>query len=102
MAIEYSVYTDLDNEELHRRLTAAAVSAGSLWVSYGVLKSLSPFHEEVMQEYGVEKGFKSQAWSRHNKASLPEARRAMLEFYSSLPGRKLILNGDMYVDFSPA
>jgi hypothetical protein len=102
VAIEYSIYTDLDNEELLRQLTAAAVAAGPLWVSCGVLKSFGPFHEEVMREYGVDKGFKSQAWSRHNKSSLSEARKAMIEFYSSLPGRKLILNGDVYVDFCPA
>ncbi len=101
MAIEYSVYSDLDKMEVERRLIGAAHAANGLWEIWGVRGDLGPFHEEIMEEYGVNKGFKTSVYCRHSKDHSVAAREAMLAFFDSLPGRKLLLNGDVLVSFRP-
>jgi len=101
MAIEYFINSDLDKVEVERRLIVAADAANGLWESWGVRGDLGPFHEEIMEEYGVSKGFKTQVYCRHNKEQSVRAREAMLAFFESLPGRKLLLNGDVFVAFRP-
>jgi hypothetical protein len=101
MAIHYFVYTDLGVTELERLLVPAAQAANGLWEAWYAHDDLSPFHEEIMQEYGVDKGFKTIASCRHSKDHLGAAREATLAFFESLPGRKLLLNGDVFVAFRP-
>ena len=101
MAIEYFVYSDLDKVEVERRLIVAADAANGLWESWGVRGDLRPFHEEIMEEYGVGKGFKTQVYCRHDNEHSVRAREAMLAFFESLPRRKLLLNGDVFVAFRP-
>lgn len=102
MAIEYFVYTDLEKAELERRLTFAALSASEFWESWSARDVLGPFHEDIMQDYGVHKGFKTRVYCRHYKERSVEARKAMLAFFESLPGRKLLLNGDVLVELREA
>ena len=99
MAIEYFIYTDLDIETLTRRTEAAAKGTQDLWVYWRVLDDLGPFHEEIMEDYGDGKGYQTEMRTRHFKERSVEARARLLEFYDTLPGRKLILNGDEFVDF---
>lgn len=99
MAIEYTIYTDLDFEMLTVRTEAAAEGTEDLWVYWRVLDDLGPFHEEIMEDYGDQRGFRTAMRSRHSKDRSVEARARLLEFYYTLPGRKLILNGDEFVDF---
>ncbi|MCA3454816.1 MAG: hypothetical protein IOC92_05155 [Rhodobacter sp.] len=101
MAIEYFVYSDLDKVEVERRLIVAADAANGHWESWGVRGDLGPFHEEIMEEYGVGKGFKTQVYCRHYKEHCVRAREAMLAFFESLPRRKLLLKGDVFVAFRP-
>lgn len=101
MAMEYFVYSDLDKTELTQRLNIAAGSVRNLWVAWRAHEDLGPFHEEVMQDYGVSTGFKSSVYCRHDKEHSVEARQAMLTFFESIPGRKLLLNGDVFVAFIP-
>ena len=101
MAIFYNVYSDLELPDLMRRLSVAAKDAGDLWESWSAHDNLGPFHLEIMAEYGVLEGFKSCCFTRHSKDHTVEARRAMLAFFESLPGRKLLLNGDVLVAFHP-
>lgn len=101
MAIEYFVYSDLDKLDMEGRLNAAARSAHSLWEIWNASDDLGPFHEEIMEEYGVRKGFKTSVYCRHSKDHSVAAREAMLAFFESLPGRKLLLNGDVFVAFRP-
>ncbi len=98
MAIEYSIYTDLDLETLNRLTEAAAEGTQDLWEGWWVFDDLGPFHEEIMEEYGVSERFSSKMRSRHFKDRSVEARARLLQFYDTLPGRKLILNGDEFVD----
>lgn len=102
MAIEYSVYSDLGKADLERRLNDAARSANGVWEIWSASDDLGPFHEEIMEEYGVRKGFKTRVYCRHSKDHTVQAREAMLAFFESLPGRKLLLNGDVLVAFRPA
>ncbi|MCA0908209.1 hypothetical protein LCM27_17555 [Ruegeria marisrubri] len=99
MAIEYFIYTDLDAETLKRRAEIAAKDTQNLWELWWIRDDLGPFHEEIMEDYGVDKAFRTSMGSRHSKDRSVEARAKLLEFFYSLPGRKLILNGDSFVDF---
>lgn len=102
MAIEYWVFSDLDKLDMEGRLNDAARSAHSLWEIWNVSDDLGPFHEEIMEEeYGVRRGFKTSVYCRHSKDHTVQAREAMLAFFESLPGRKLLLNGDVFVAFRP-
>ena len=99
MAINYTIYTDLDAEPLKHRTEIAAKGTQGLWELWWIRDDLGPFHEEIMEEYGVKKGFRTSMGSRHSKDRSIEARARLMVFYDSLPGRKLILNGDSFVDF---
>ena len=99
MAIFYTIYTDLDLHTLTRQTEVSADSTQNLWEDWWVTDDLGPFHEEIMEEYGVKKGFRTSMGSRHSKDRSIEARARLMAFYDSLPGRKLILNGDSFVDF---
>jgi hypothetical protein len=99
MAIEYWLFSDLDKLEIEGRLNDAARSARSFWEIWNVRDDLGPFHEEIMEEYGVRKCFKTSVYCRHSKDHTVQAREAMLSFFESLPGRKLLLNGDVLVSF---
>ncbi len=99
MAINYTIYTDLDIETLTRLTEAAAKGTQDLWAGWWVYDDLGPFHEEIMEDYGNRKGYKTAMRSRHFKDRSVQARAKLLEFFDSLPGRKLILNGDSFVDF---
>lgn len=101
MAIEYFVYSDLEKPDMEDRLNDAARSAHGLWEIWNVRDDLGPFHEEIMEEYGVHKGFKTSVYCRHSKDHSVQARKAMLSFFESLPGRKLLLNGDVLVSLQP-
>ena len=101
MAIEYRVFSDLEKLDLEGRLIDVARSANGLWEIWNVRDDLGPFHEEIMEEYGVRKGFKTSVYCRHSKDHTVQAREAMLAFFESLPGRKLLLNGDVFVAFRP-
>lgn len=54
-----------------------------------------------MKEYGVRNEFKTSVYCRHSKDHTVQAREVMLEFFESLPGRELLLNGDVLVAFHP-
>ncbi|MEM1264454.1 MAG: hypothetical protein AAGI50_00390 [Pseudomonadota bacterium] len=99
MAIEYSIYTDLDIETLTRRTEAVAEGTQDLWAVWRVTDDLGPFHDEIMEDYGDGKGYQTIMMSRHFKDRSVEARARLLEFYDTPAGRKLILNGDSFVDF---
>jgi hypothetical protein len=101
MAIEYFVYSDLDKVDMEGRLNDAARSASGLWATSKASDDLGPFHEEIMEEYGVDKGFKTSVYFRYYKEHRGAAREATLAFFESLPGRKLLLNGDDLVAFRP-
>lgn len=101
MAIFYTAYSDLDLPDLMQRLNSAARSAGDVWEACSASDDLGPFHLEIMAEYGVGEGFKSECFTRHSKDHTVQARQAMLAFFESLPGRKLLLNGDVLVAFHP-
>ena len=101
MAIEYFIYSDIDKAELDRRLSIAAQSANGLWESWSAKDDLGPFHEEIMEDYGVDKGFKTSVYFRYYKEHRVAAREATLAFFESLPGRRLLLNGDDLVAFHP-
>lgn len=101
MAIFYTVYSDLELPDLVQWLNAAAMSAGDVWEAWSASDALWPFHLEVMAEYGVRDSFKSECFTRHSKDHTVQAREAMLSFFESLPGRKLLLNGDVLVAFHP-
>lgn len=101
MAIFYNAYSDLDLPDLRQRLSAAATTAGDVWEDWSATDNLGPFHLEIMAEYGVREGFKSKCFTRHSKDHSVQARKAMLSFFESLPGRKLLLNGDVLVSFQP-
>jgi len=100
MAIFYNIYSDLELPDLTQRLSMAAKIAGDLWESWSAQDDLGPFHLEIMAEYGVSEGFKSSCFTRHSKDHSVEARKAMLAFFETLPRRKLLLNGDVFVAFS--
>lgn len=99
MAINYTIYTDLDIETLTQLTEDAARGTQNLWELWWVRDDLGPFHEEIMEEYGVQQGFRTSMGSRHSKDHSVEARAKLLDFFDSLPGRKLILNGDEFVDY---
>lgn len=99
MAIEYFLYTDLSRETLHRYVSQAAERVGDLWVYSGVQDDLGLFHEEIMQEYGISSGFQSRLYSRHDKFQSIAAGQRLFELYDTLPGRKLLLNGDVMIRF---
>ncbi|MBC56351.1 MAG: hypothetical protein CL814_05390 [Confluentimicrobium sp.] len=101
MTIFYNVYSDLELPDLVQRLSVAANGAGDLWEAWSAYDDLGPFHLEIMAEYGVQEDFKSGCFTRHSKANLSRARDVLLEFFESLPGRKLLLNGDVFVAFRP-
>lgn len=101
MAIFYTAYSDLDLSDLTQRLDAAARSAGDVWEAWSASDDLGPFHLEIIAEYGVREGFKSECFTRHSKDHTVQAREAMIAFFESLPGRKLLLNGDVLVAFHP-
>jgi hypothetical protein len=86
MAIEYFIYSDIDKAELDRRLSIAANAANGLWESWSAKDDLGPFHEEIMEEYGVDKGFQGksvlQAFQRASRT-----RRARPRWHSSNPCR---------------
>ena len=58
-----------------------------------------PFHEEIIEEYGVRKGFKTRVYSGHSKDHSVQALEAMLACLESLPRRKLLMIGDVFVAF---
>lgn len=99
MAIFYTAYSDLELPDLMQRLSEAARSAGPAWEAWSVSDDLGPFHLEIMAEYGVRDSFKCECFTRHSKDHTVQARDAMLSFFKSLPGRKLLLNGDVLVSF---
>ena len=99
MAIFYTIYTDLEIQALARRTEATAEGTENLWEDWWTSDDLGPFHEEIMEEYGVQKGFRTSMGSRHSKDRSVEARAKLLAFFASLPGRKLILNGDSFVEY---
>ena len=101
MAIFYTAYSDLGLPDLMQRLNAAAMSAGDVWEAWSASDDLGPFHLEIMAEYGVRDSFKSECFTRHSKDHTVQAREAMLAFFESLPGRKLLLNGDVFVAYRP-
>lgn len=101
MAIFYTAYSDLDLSDLMQRLNSAARSAGDVWEAWSASDDLGPFHLEITAEYGVGEGFKSECFTRHSKDHTVQARQAILAFFESLPGRKLLLNGDVLVAFHP-
>ena len=97
MAIFYTAYSDLELPDLMQRLKSAAMSAGDAWEAWSASDDLGPFHLEIMAEYGVRDSFKSECFTPHSKDHIVQAREAMLAFFESLPGRKLLLNGDVLV-----
>jgi len=101
MAIFYNIYSDLELPDLMQRLGLAAMGAGDRWEAWSAGDDLGPFHLEIMAEYGVREGFKCDCFMRHSKDHLGAAREATLAFFESLPGRKLLLNGDVFVVFHP-
>jgi len=101
MAINYSVYTDLDLEVLQHKLEAHAKRATEVWELWGVSDDLGPFHAEIMQdEHDIDRGFKSEAWTRLSKDRISEATDSLMDFYRSLPGRRLVLMDDRFIAFS--
>lgn len=98
MAINYTIYADLDLETLTRFTEATAENTQDLWELWWVVDDLGPFHEQIMEEYGVQEGFRTSMGARHAKDRSIEARTKLIEFFASLPGRKLMLNGDSFVD----
>lgn len=101
MAIFYTAYSDLELPDLMQRLKAAAMSAGDVWEAWSASDDLGPFHLEIMAEYGVRDSFKSECFTRHSKDHTVQAREAMLSFFESLPGRKLLLHGDVLISLQP-
>lgn len=99
MAIEYFIYTDLSIDALTEKAAVAAAGSRGLWEDWWVRDDLGPFHEEIMEEYGVYQAFKSKMGSRHSKDHSIAARAKLMEFFEALPGRKLLLNGDELVDY---
>ncbi|WP_296475545.1 hypothetical protein [Roseinatronobacter sp.] len=97
MAIFYTAYSDLELPDLMQRLGMAATSAGDTWEMWRAYDDLGPFHQEIMAEYGVRDNFKSACFTRHSKDHSVQAREAMLSFFDSLPGRKLLLNRGVLV-----
>lgn len=102
MAINYTIYTDLDLADLRARLNAAAETASGLWETWTASDQPGRFHEEIMEEYGIRKGFRSFVLTRHSKPRSVEAREALMRFFDSLPGRKLVLRDDTFVDYRDA
>ena len=102
MAIEYFIYTDIEAVELRKMADGVAGKYKDLYEDWWVRDDLGPFHEEIMEEYGVDRPFKSSMGSRHSKARSVEAREKLLAFFDALPGRKLVLNGDSLVDYQKA
>lgn len=101
MAIFYTAYSDLELPDLMQRLGMAAKTAGDIWETWSAYDGLGPFHQEIMAEYGIRESFKSACFMRHSKDHTVQAREAMLSFFESLPGRKLLLNGDVLVSLQP-
>lgn len=99
MAINYNIHTDLELDDLRQRLDAHARNVGGLWELWKAGDALGPFHEEIMEEYGIGKGFKTCVWTRHSKHQSVAALAKLMDFYSSLPERKLIRKDDTVVDF---
>ncbi len=99
MAINYNICTDLELDDLRQRMDAHAQDVDGLWELWRVSDDLGPFHEEIMEEYGIDKGFKTYAWTRHSKDQSVAARAKLMDFYHSLPGRKLIRKDDSFVDY---
>ncbi len=99
MAIDYNIHTDLDLVDLQQRLDEYAGDVDGLWEIWRASDDLGPFHEEIMEEYGIDKGFKSYVWTRHSKDRRTEARAKLMDFYHSLPGRKLIRKDDTFIDY---
>ena len=99
MAINYNIHTDLELDDLQQRLDAHARNVGGLWELWKAGDDLGPFHDEIMEEYGIVKGFKTYVWTRHSKDQSVAALAKLMDFYSSLPGRKLIRKDDTFVDF---
>lgn len=97
MAIFYTAYSDLELPDLQQQLAMAANDAGDIWETWSACDDLGPFHQEIMAQYGVRENFKSACFTRHSKDHSVQAREAMLSFFDSLPGRKLLLNGDVLV-----
>lgn len=99
MAISYNIHTDLELDDLQQRLDAHALDVGGLWRLWGASDDLGPFHEEIMKEYGIDKGFKTYMFTHHSKDQSVAARAKLMDFYHSLPGRKLIRKDDSFVDY---
>ena len=102
MAINYSIHTDLDLADLRARLNVAARTAAGLWETWTASDELGRFHEEIMAEYGIDRGFRSLVFTRHSKRRSVEAREKLMRFFESLPGRKLVLRDDTFVDYQDA
>lgn len=100
MAISYTIDTELELNDLRERLDEYAKGVEGLWEMWGVSDDLGPFHEEIMKEYGINEGFKTYAFTRHSKDRSVEAREELLVFYESLPGRKLLLMDDTFIDYT--
>lgn len=99
MALNFSIHTDLELDDLHGRMEDAATDASGIWETWSASIEDGPFHEEVMSEYGVTKGFKTLVYTRHNKDHSVEARAKLLAFFQSLPGRKLMRQDDILIAF---
>lgn len=99
MAINYNIQTDLELEDLKQRVEAHAKEVEGLWIVWRVTDDLGPFHEEVMEEYGIYRGFKTELWTRHSKDRSAEASEKQKELYHSLPGRKLLRMDDSFIDY---
>ncbi|MFY2823247.1 hypothetical protein [Ruegeria sp. MALMAid1280] len=81
MAIAYHIYADLDIQTLKRRTEAAAKGTQNLWEGWWVNDDLGPFHEEVIEDYGDQKGYKTIMTSRYFKDRRVEARAGLIEFF---------------------
>lgn len=99
MAISYNIHTDLELDDLQRRLDAHATYVDGLWELWGARDDLGPFHEEIMEEYGIYESFKTYAFTRHSKENRVQAKEKLMQFYESLPGRKLLRLEDVLIDY---
>ena len=102
MAIEYFIYSDLDVSDLKERLDGYASGVQGLWQHVSATDELGPFHQEIIQEYGISEPFRTSIYCRHYKDRSIEARAKLLDFFYSLHSRKLVLNGDDFIDYKDA
>lgn len=104
MALNYQIYCDLELEDLAARLDVFGQLAGKqkLWETWSAHQCDGLFHEEIMLEsYEISPGFKNPAYFRLTKAAGRSmiARDRMIDFFSTLPGRKLLTKDDVLIDY---